>query len=110
MASLQVNNFHICSSGLFRKGFLLTTGQCSRYIENYITFDKATAVIGDLNLNKGQRVDLLKTKYCSKCDYNDDDIGVISVSKLQSCDFLRQLTGKYWVVQKVISFFMKTSH
>ena len=62
MASLQLDGKHICSSGLFKVGFLLTTGECAWNIENGMTHEhkKATAVLGNNNLRDGQKIDILK--------------------------------------------------
>ena len=37
IASLQLNDKHICSSGLFQEGFLLTSGTCAYYMMNSMT-------------------------------------------------------------------------
>ena len=88
--SLQLDGSHICGSGLFQKGFLLTTALCAWYIGIGIQKEmkRATAVLGDVNLRKGQRIYILKVAYqcvCSfgsSCPIRDYDIGVIMVGSL----------------------------
>ena len=81
IASLQVDGKHICSSGLFKKGFLLTAGECAIYIEDCAVLEKqkATAVIGDMHLNKGKRIDIVGYAHFTKHGVYDNDIGVIMV-------------------------------
>ena len=65
MASLQLDDEHICSAGLFKKGFLITLGQCGWFIENGVKTknQKGTAVLGNENLEDGQKVNILKIAY-----------------------------------------------
>ena len=88
IASLQLDKQHICSSGLFKKGFLLTTAECSWRIENGMRHkgQTATAVLGDINLQKGKRVRILKAAYSEYFIIHDPlylnnfrDLGVIMV-------------------------------
>ena len=62
MASLQLDGKHICSSSIIQEGFLLTTGECAYYIEKGMDFEKqkATAVLGSSNLQKGQRINIIE--------------------------------------------------
>ena len=87
-ASLQLDGKHICSSGLFKKGLLLTTGVCAWYIKFGIEKErqKGTAVIGNENLEKGQRINVLSVRHHSRFVFNDSsildnylDFGVIKV-------------------------------
>ena len=85
MASLQVDNYHICSSGLFKKGFLLTTAECSEYIASCVNQEKrkGTAVLGGLNLKDGQRVNLLHFAYTAndKSYKYHGDVGIVMVGR-----------------------------
>ena len=73
MASLQLNGSHICSSGMFQKGFLLTIGSCAWSIGHSVKkkLHKATAVLGDSSLQKGQRVNILKIAYMAISELHD---------------------------------------
>ena len=86
VASLQLNGDHICSSGLFQKDFLLTTGNCAIVLLNGMTKKNktGTAVIGDSSLKKGQRVIILNVAYSK----NDAFIGVVMVSSLEGFSFV----------------------
>ena len=93
MVSLQLNSSHVCSSGMFQRGFLLTTSMCAWYIGNSIEekYQKATAVVGNLNLQNGQRVNILKLAYLSyntstisTCPTKDDDVGVVMVRRFDN--------------------------
>ena len=85
--SLQLDGSHVCGSGLFQKGFLITTASCASYIGIGIQkkMKRATAVLGDVNLKKGQRIYILKlayqttTAFGSICGISDYDVGVIMV-------------------------------
>ena len=65
MASLQLENVHICSSALIKEGFVVTTGECALFIETgkHQRGQKAIAVLGDSNLSKGQRVEIEKIAF-----------------------------------------------
>ena len=82
MASLQLNGIHICSSGLFQEGFLLTTGTCAYNILNSMTKkgQTGTALLGDSDLKKGQRVLILEISYTSKKKLGIYDLGLVMVS------------------------------
>ena len=88
--SLQLDGSHICGSGLFQKRFLITTASCAWHIGNGIQnkMKRATAVLGDVNLKKGQRIYILKLAYQTTTSFHstypssDYDIGVIMVSLL----------------------------
>ena len=86
MASLQLNGHHVCSSALFKKGFLITAGECARYIAQRVKQGKQkhTAVLGDRDLRAGQRVNVLKLAYIDNDNWFGDDIGLAMVSKLRS--------------------------
>ena len=88
MASLQLDGRHICSAGVFKKHFLLTTADCVWYIEHSTkeTKQKATAVLGDINLKNGQRVDIVRMAYHPRfksdaqfCSNNFCDFGIVMV-------------------------------
>ena len=82
MASLQLDGIPICNSGMFKKDFLITAKKCAIYIGEGIDIkhQKGTAVLGNINLENGQRVHILKIAYhLSASDQNDDDIGVVMV-------------------------------
>ena len=85
MASLQLNDVHICSSGLFKIGFLITSADCTEYIGKYIVrnLQRATAVLGDTNLKNGQRVNILKIAYYSSIKLYDFEVGIVMVSCLK---------------------------
>ena len=85
MASLQKNDMHICSSGIFRKGFLISTAHCAGLIEYAInTNESVSAVLGHDNLDKGMRYDILGVKlhqkYLNGVKFYNYDIGVVMVS------------------------------
>ena len=91
MASLQLDNQHICSSGLFKKGFLLTTAACAWQIKSRMKRkgQTATAVLGDINLNKGKRTSILDAAFDSlfeiteqSCLNNLWDYGVVMVRSI----------------------------
>ena len=95
MASLQVNNFHICNSGLIKQSFLITTAECSFYIANcvYKEKKKGTAVLGNRNLKKGQRVDLLRFAYTRNCPdhIGYEDVGIVMVGQIIKLYFVSRL-------------------
>ena len=86
MASLQLNGHHVCSSALIKKGFLLTAGQCLRYIGQRIRIhhQKNSAVLGDRDLRSGQRINVLKLAYIGNDNWFGDDAGLVMVSQLRS--------------------------
>ena len=88
MASLQLNGSHICSSGFYKKGFLITSALCAWHIGVGIQKEmkRATAVLGDVNLKNGQRVNILKIAYYTQWHVdksnpptNEYDSGVVMV-------------------------------
>ena len=83
MASLQLNGHHICSSSLFKKGFLLTAGECARYIAWRVKLGKQkhTAVLGDRDLKAGQRVHVSKLAHIDRSVSYQDDIGMVMVGQ-----------------------------
>ena len=83
MASLQLNGYHVCSSVLFKQGFLLTAGDCSRYIARHMNQGKKkhTAVLGDRDLKAGQRVNVLKLAHIDRSVSYQDDIGMVMVGQ-----------------------------
>ena len=100
MASLQLNDSHICSSSMFKRGFLLTANICAWYIGDNIRnkLKKGTAVLGNLNLKKGLRVNILKLAYYTIIGLDDgirtrriNDVGIIMVCLLQSFDLMLKL-------------------
>ena len=90
VTSLQLNGSHVCSSGLFKKGFLLTTIECAQIIGIGIEekLQKATAVLGDSSLRTRQRVDIVKIAYYDTSQYEKYEIGVVMVSRLEYFIFL----------------------
>ena len=82
IASLQLNGVHICSSGFFQEGFLLTTGTCAYNMLKGMTKEgqAATALLGDSDLEKGRRVVILDVSYTSKKKLDDYDLGLVMVS------------------------------
>ena len=90
MASLQLNGLHICSSGMFQNGFLLTTNICAWYIGEGIEEDlqRGTAVLGNSDLKIGQKINIFKIAYVtefytsSRRPRNDHDVGLIMVGKI----------------------------
>ena len=104
IASLQLNNIHICSSGLFAVDYLLTTGKCAWHIENGMQkkFQKGTAVVGNTDLRRGQRINIFKVGYHHRFQIynllrlnNIYDVGVIRVSQLKSFSFVIKSLGNY---------------
>ena len=67
VASLQLNNYHVCRSTMIQLGFLLTTDYCACYIGNGIEMElkKATAVFMHLSLKEGQRIYISEVAYYS---------------------------------------------
>ena len=99
MASLQLNEKHICSSGIFQTGFLLTTGHCAFNMGQGIETSqkKGTAVLADLNLKNGQRIDIFKVAYFSSYELYDFEIGVIMVDRFNIANFvLKAIRNRYW--------------
>ena len=89
VASLQLNDSHICSSGLFKERLLLTTGECAWYMGLGIKEhkQKGTAVFGDLDSNDGQRINIFKIAYFDGIKFINTmsvkynyEIGVVMVS------------------------------
>ena len=89
VASLQLNNSHICSSGLFKERLLLTTGECAWYMGEGMRDrkEKGTAVFGDLDSKDGQRINIFKVAYLDGIEFihnmrltHNYEIGVVMVS------------------------------
>ena len=82
IASLQLNGKHICSSGLFQEGFLLTTGKCALNILNSMIKKRqtGTALLGGSDLKTGQRVVILDISYTSAREMDDYNLGLVMVS------------------------------
>ena len=86
MASLQINRTHYCSAGMFKLGFLLTTGTCVTGIE--LERSNADVVMGNKDLNKGERYEILKLTKDQDYVYSkrilntkDYNVGVIMVGR-----------------------------
>ena len=84
MASLQINRTHFCCAGMFKPGFLISTGTCVEGIERELP--NADVVIGHYDLDKGHRQVILGLEkhqyYNSTCRNRkpvNSDIGVIMV-------------------------------
>ena len=89
VASLQLNDSHICSSGLFKERLLLTTGECAWYMGVGMkdNKEKGTAVFGDLDSKDGQRINIFKVAYLDEIKFINTmnmkynyEIGVVLVS------------------------------
>ena len=82
VASLQLNGIHICASGLFQERFLLTIGPCASYMLDGINNKNktGTAVLGNVNMRKGQRADILNILYISHEANDERNVGVVMVS------------------------------
>ena len=94
MASLQLEGHHICSSGIIADNLLISSGQCVEYIESKIkhTAKLAWALLGHVELNKGERYDIqnlmyhpsyIHVHYLTKVktrDY-DYDVGIVMVGR-----------------------------
>ena len=102
MASLQLDNVHSCSSSFFQRNFLLTTGECAFTIRRGMKVEKknGTAVVGNLNLKYGQRVQILKIKY--HCGFDTRlsisldtycDAGVIMVNRINIFCIIMELNS-----------------
>ena len=97
VASLQLNDSHICSSGLFKERFLLTTGECAWYMGVGMkdNKEKGTAVFGDLDSKDGQRINIFKVAYHDEIKITNTmsmkynyEIGVVMVSSLSNFKYL----------------------
>ena len=88
MASLQVNQEHICGAGMFKLGFFISTGTCVSKIEK--EKQNSQVAVGEGLLSKAQRLKILNldfhpfyntaNKELHPLDY---DIGVVMVSRLK---------------------------
>ena len=87
IASLQINNSHICCGGMFQLGFLVTAAECA--IEIQKEQQEAYAVIGYFELTKGDRLHIQGlTTYKSY-------IGILKVGKISMFNsFLIKLISK----------------
>ena len=97
VVSLQLDGKHICSSGLFQEGYLLTTGQCAVHIDRSMEkkMRLGTAVLGDANLKEGKVINIIKIAYLPRFYtfypmYTDTvcDIGIVKVSYLRGYKFV----------------------
>ena len=86
MASLQINRTHYCSAGMFKLGFLITTGTCVSGIE--LERSNADVVMGNKDLNEGERYEIVKLTKDKNYGYGkrvlnpkDYDVGVIMVGR-----------------------------
>ena len=61
MASLQIDEVHICTAGMYLPGFLISSGQCLSEIENDLRNEskRAFAVIGYNYLQTEVRLEIL---------------------------------------------------
>ena len=93
-ASLQVNEVHICCAGMFKPGFLISSGQCVAEIKNELKniSRRGSAVLGDKYLEKGKRCDILGLKLHPYFDtlkqISNFDVGVVMVRILTIFNFL----------------------
>ena len=85
IASLQLNEVHICTSGFFQRGFLLTTKSCGIHMLDGMTkkHKTGTAVIGNFNLKQGQRTIILEILYPS-IKYKQESVAVVMVGPLKN--------------------------
>ena len=56
IASLQINNTHMCCACMFQLGFLITASECATKIQK--EQEEAYAVMGHFELNKGERLQI----------------------------------------------------
>ena len=64
MASVQLNSRHICTSGIIFEDLLITAAQCTCYIEEKMAKSQhGSAVLGHVDLNKGDRYDIQDVKH-----------------------------------------------
>ena len=96
MASLQVNEMHICGAGMFQPGFLISSAQCLDEMMKRLKFNlrRGSAVIGHPYLTKGERCDILGLKVHPNFNTSkilekirNYDVGVVMVSILTIFNF-----------------------
>ena len=82
VVSLQLNGVHICSSGFFQKGFLLTLRSCASYMLNCINkkMKTGTALFGDSDLKKGQKALIKDISFPLYGGYSAEGVEVVRVS------------------------------
>ena len=82
VVSLQLNGVHICSSGIFQKGFLLTLRSCASYMLNCMNkkMKTATAVFGNSDLKKGQTAFIKDISFPLHGGYSAEGVEVVTVS------------------------------
>ena len=82
LVSLQLNGVHICSSGIFQKGFLLTLRSCASYMLNCMNkqMKTATAVFGNSDLKKKQTALIKEISFPLRGGYSAEGVEVITVS------------------------------
>ena len=82
---------------MFQEGYLLTSGECAWYIEYGMKhkYQDGTAVIGDLNLKEGKRIQILGVEYdhrfcISKLEHwnKQHNLGVVKVGKFEISNFI----------------------
>ena len=88
MASLQIDEVHICSAGMFEPGFLISSAECvKKIIKSMEANHNVSALLGNSELNQGVSYDILnmlvhpsylKRRYRS----HNYDVGVFMVSRL----------------------------
>ena len=86
LASLQLNEDHVCSSSLFKEGFLLTTKPCGSHLLDGMTKKNktGTAVLGNFNFKTGQRIIILEISISNNRGGDDANVGIVVVSCLKS--------------------------
>ena len=75
-------------------GFLLTTGDCACKIGKGIKKERqrATAVLANINLKDGQKINILKIAYYSSYHRYESEIGVIMVGVFKNFDFVHKIS------------------
>ena len=100
MGSLQVNEVHICSAGMFKLGFLISSAQCVNLIKYRIEqqLEHGSAVLGHNCLEMGLRFDILDLILHSKYNVSKKtkliwnfDIGIVMVGQLTIFNFSLKL-------------------
>ena len=74
IASLQINNSHMCCACMFQLGFLITAARCAIKIQK--EQEEAYAVMGHFELNKGERLQI------QGLNTYKSYIGIIKVGKM----------------------------
>ena len=97
MASLQLNDVHICGAGMFRMGFLISSGECINDVQKGVNdkLQQAYAVLGHHSFENGVKHVILdsilhpnfKVDKPLRLIWNYD-VGVVMVGLLTTFSFL----------------------